>query len=99
MLRIDPRGALKFNEFFKQSQSPFDAARLLHFYIVPPDITELTRRLYERDLDPKKVAKRLEAAMSDLPFAANAHYLLVSETNRIEDEVLAVNSVLQSFAR
>lgn len=99
VLRIDPRGALKFNDFFKKRQDPFHEAILLHFFVVPPNISELKRRLHIREQDSLKVAKRLEVALSDLPFAKNAHYLLISEKNKIDETVKAVSSFLQLSAK
>jgi guanylate kinase len=97
VLRIDPRGAINFNALFKDMANPFHEANLHHFFIVPPNTEELLRRLKNRDGNHDEVAKRLKAAISDLPFMINAHYILVNHSNKVGEVVNALTSYLESF--
>lgn len=91
VLRIDPRGALKFNQFWEKGEHIFEYSTLYHYYIVPPTFDELVRRLRNRESDEDQIQKRIEAAKSDLPFVVNAHYLIVSNPGEVAEAVSAVN--------
>lgn len=97
VLRVDPRGARAFNELFEKEVYPFNEAKLFHFFIIPPSLEELTKRLHERDKKPEIITKRHKAALSDLPFAVNAHFIIINHTGKLPEVVKALTSHLQSF--
>lgn len=95
VLRIDPRGALKFNQFSANKEHIFGYSTLNHYYIIPPTFDELIRRLRTREQDEKVIQRRIEAAKSDLPYVVNAHYLIVSNPGEVLEAVEAVNYSLE----
>ncbi|OGM31213.1 hypothetical protein A2803_01935 [Candidatus Woesebacteria bacterium RIFCSPHIGHO2_01_FULL_44_21] len=97
VLRVDPRGALTFNKLFEAKVDPFHKASLHHFYIVPPSKNELFLRLQKREKDREAADKRYQIALADLVFAANAHYLLLNQTNKVKQVSEALTSHLRSF--
>lgn len=95
VLRIDPRGALKFNEFSVNKQSVFEDANLHHFYVIPRTFEELEKRLRKREADVEIIERRTKNAKADLPFAVNAHYLLINDTDKIDVAIDEITSVLE----
>lgn len=97
VLRIDPRGALTFNKMFEDRLGPFYEADLHHFYVVPPSLRQILARLRKRDKDPALVSKRYQAAMADLPFLVNAHYILINYSREVGKVVSALVAHLETF--
>jgi len=99
VLQIDPTGTENLNSFWLDEKYPFLEANLFHFYVIPPTARELKHRLLSREKDKESAEKRFDKALTLLPYAKKAHYILVNPTDMVEKAAEAVSTALQFFAR
>lgn len=77
ILEIEVQGAMKVMEKRRDALSVF---------IAPPSVGELRRRLNKRGTETQEVIdKRVNAALDELPYAANYDYIIVNDA--LEDAV------------
>ncbi len=71
LMDVDVQGAKKLMELYKDG---------IFFYIIPPDIAELERRLKKRDTDRDEVIKsRLAKAIEELQYKDDYKYVIENE--------------------
>jgi guanylate kinase len=72
LLEIDTQGAMNVKKKFPKG---------VYIYIVPPSLTELSRRIRGRGTDSQEsIMKRLEAASAEIKIGKNYEYVVVNDT-------------------
>lgn len=82
-LEIDVQGGMQIME---------KCPECISIFIMPPSVEELSKRLHGRGTEPKEViAKRLDAAQSELPLAKAYDYTVVNDdVIKARDEILQI---------
>jgi guanylate kinase len=85
VLEIDPQGALQVKKNYPNG---------VFVFIVPPSLSELSKRIYNRGTDAVDVIKkRLSSATSELAYASKYDYLVVNdEVERATNKVSGIIS-------
>ena len=85
LMDVDVQGARKLMELYKDG---------IFFYIIPPDIAELERRLKKRDTDKEEVIKsRLAKAIEELQYKDDYRYII--ENKDLEQTVAQILNVIE----
>ena len=86
ILEIDPQGALQVKKNYPNG---------VFVFIVPPSLTELSKRIYNRGTDAVDVIKkRLSAATSELAYASRYDYIVVND--EVEKATSKVNNIVST---
>jgi guanylate kinase len=91
IIKADVQGARTLRE--KEPEALF-------IFLAPPSMEEQARRLYQRKTeDPQELARRLEVARQEMHELAHFDYLVVNHSNRLDDTVHAIKTILQAEKR
>jgi len=86
ILEIEMQGARKVREMYPETVLVF---------ILPPSLSELRRRLTDRRTeDASAVARRMERAMEELPFARECDYVVIND--QLSEAVESVRAILRA---
>jgi len=86
ILEIDPQGALQVKKNYPNG---------VFVFIVPPSLSELSKRIYNRGTDAVDVIKkRLSAATSELAYASKYDYIVVND--EVEKATTKVNNIVST---
>lgn len=86
ILEIDPQGALQVKRNYPNG---------VFVFIVPPSLTELSKRIYNRGTDAVDVIKkRLSSATSELAYASRYDYIVVND--EVERATTKVNNIVST---
>jgi len=86
ILEIDPQGALQVKRNYPNG---------VFVFIVPPSLTELSKRIYNRGTDAVDVIKkRLSSATSELAYASRYDYIVVND--EVEKATTKVNNIVST---
>ena len=86
ILEIDPQGALQVKRNYPNG---------VFVFIVPPSLTELSKRIYKRGTDAVDVIKkRLSSATAELAYASRYDYIVVND--EVEKATSKVNNIVST---
>ena len=86
ILEIDPQGALQVKRNYPNG---------VFVFIVPPSLTELSKRIYKRGTDAVDVIKkRLSSATAELAYASRYDYIVVND--EVERATTKVNNIVST---
>jgi guanylate kinase len=86
LMDVDVQGARKLMELYNDG---------IFFYIIPPDIAELERRLKKRDTDKEEVIKsRLAKAIEELQYKDDYKYII--ENKDLDQTVAEILGVIEN---
>jgi guanylate kinase len=85
LMDVDVQGARKLMDLYPDG---------IFFYIIPPDIAELERRLKRRDTDKDEVIKnRLAKAMQELEYKRDYRYVI--ENRNLQETVSRILQIIK----
>ena len=85
LMDVDVKGAKRLMKFYPDG---------LYFFIIPPDIAELERRLLKRNTDENRVIKdRLKRALEELKYKSDYKYVI--ENRDLEATIEKIKKIIE----
>ncbi len=85
IMDVDVRGAKVLMELYPEG---------IYFFIVPPDVVELEKRLLKRNTDKNEVIKnRLATALEELEYKSDYKYII--ENRELEDTIHKITAIIE----